>query len=184
MELEALLPHEVESALVVVRQALHDEIAGQRFYNDAAFYCIDLWAKEVFASLAQEEQVHIQVLLLEYESLKTKGRWLELQVARTSDANVDVTQFDFGDDETAQELFPPQWSVEQAVDRRSDDLDALAFGIQMEQAAIDLYSRTGNESADHTARVIYGYLAEEETRHYHELKARWENLAGMPFHET
>ena len=142
MQLEALLPHEVESALVVVRQALHDEIAGQRFYNDAAFYCIDLWAKEVFASLAQEEQVHIQVLLLEYESLKTKGRWLDLQAARASDANVDVTQFDFGDDEPAQELFPPQWSVEQAVDRRSDDLAALAFGIQMEQAAIDLYSRT------------------------------------------
>ena len=184
MGVERLLPHEVQSALAVVRQALREEIAGQRFYSEAAFYCIDLWAKEVFASLAQEEQNHIQVLLLEYESLNENQPWLDLQTVRASQVDVDITQVDFGDGDTEPELFPLRRTVEQAVDRRSDDLAALALGIKMEQAAIDLYTRTARENADHVVQTIYTYLAEEETRHYHQLKERWENLAGTSFPES
>lgn len=184
MQGEALPPQEIESALAVIRQALHNEIAGQRFYSDAAFYCIDLWAKEIFADLAQEEQVHTQVLLQEYESLKTEGRWLDLAAAQANGTGVEITQIDFADDMPALELFPPQMPVERAVDRQADDLIALAFGIKMEQETIALYAQAAQDAVNSVARTIFNHLVEEETRHYYQLKTRWEGLAGMAYPES
>jgi rubrerythrin len=172
---------DIAQALVVLRRAIHNEITGQRFYSDAAFACIDPWAKEVFATLAREEQVHTRLLLLEHEALTTQGRWLDLEMARTSNAEVDIARFDFPDDEQVEELFPLHASVEQIVDRRVDDLDALAVGIKMEKAAIDLYSRAATATGDPVARETYGFLVEEETRHYHQLRSQWEDLAGTAF---
>jgi rubrerythrin len=171
----------IESTLAVMRQAIHNEIAGQRFYSDASFTCIDPWAKEVFASLAREEEGHTQLLLVEYESLEAKGQWVDPDEAALSGTQVDITRFTFSDDEPAQELFPSQRSVGEAVDRRADDLTALAFGIRMEQQAITLYGEQLEENADPAAQKAYQFLISEERRHYRQLKDQWERLAGRLF---
>jgi rubrerythrin len=175
---------DIEGALAVVRRAIHDEIAGQRFYQDAAYHSVDPWAKEIFATLAQEEEDHSRLLLLEYEALTTQGRWIDLDTARTSDAEVDITRLTFSDDEPFPALFPAQWSVEGIVDRRTDDLGALAFGIKMERRAIDLYSQAASACAGPAAREAFEFLVQEEVRHYQELKTHWEKLAGRPFNEA
>lgn len=175
---------DLESALVVIRHAIHNEIAGQRFYSDASFHCIDPWAKDVFSSLAQEEQTHTQLLLVEYEALETRGKWVDPDTALARTSDVDITTVTFVDDGPAYELFPPQWSAGDAVDRRSDDLAALAFGVRMEQEAIDLYGRERASNPDPAAQEAYGFLVEEELRHFRQLKEQWERLAGMPFSET
>lgn len=172
---------ELERALAVIRRAIHDEITGQRFYNDASFYCIDPWAKEVFATLAREEEEHTHLLLVEYDSLSTGGQWLDPDTARASDAQVDITKIPFPDDEPAEQLFPPQWSVSEAVDRTADDLAAFAFGIELEQAAIALYAEQADQLTNPAAKKAYQFLVEEETRHYEQLRDQWERLAGMPF---
>jgi rubrerythrin len=174
----------IESALAVVRRAIHDEVAGQRFYSDAARYCIDPWAKEIFARLAQDEEGHTRLLLVEYEALKTQGRWLDPKKALAKDADVDITRFSFPEDELGKELFPPEWAAADAIDRRADDLAALAFGVSMEQEAIALYAEEVEVAHDPAARQAYQFLIEEETRHYQQLRDRWEQLAGMPFQET
>lgn len=175
---------EMQSALAVIRRAIQNEIAGQRFYHDASFYCVDPWAKDVFASLAREEEKHTHLLLVEYQALETSGRWVDLDVALRSRAEVDITRITFSDDEPAGELFPPQWSVREAVDRRADDLKALAFGVEMEQQAIALYEEEAARSTQPAAQRAYQFLVEEETRHYHQLRGQWERLAGMPFTTT
>jgi rubrerythrin len=175
-----LTSQEIEAALVVIRRAIHNEIAGQRFYNDAAYACIDPWAKEVFATLATEEQVHTRLLLLEYKALTDQGRWLEPSLALESTADVDITQVTFPDEQSGEELFPAHWSAGQVVDRRASDLDALAFGIDLETRAIEVYGQAGQQELDPAARTAYQFLVDEETRHYHLLKAQWEKLAGRP----
>jgi rubrerythrin len=172
---------QIETTLSALRRAIRNEIAGQRFYQDAAGYCIDPWAKEIFSVLADEEEDHTRLLLLEYEALATQGQWIELEIARASDADVDITRVDFRDDVPAEELFPPQWSVEQAVDRRGDDLTALAFGVAMEDKAIALYTEAAATTGDLATHQTYRFLVEEETRHYRQLKEQWEQLAGIPF---
>jgi rubrerythrin len=175
---------DTETALAIVRRAVRNEIAGQGFYNDAAYHCIDLWAKEIFATLAREEEEHTRLLLLAYEALTRQGRWIDLDSARTSDAVVDITRLDFPEDGPAEELFPPEWSMGGVVDRRADDLAALAFGIQMEERTIDLYRRAATTSGDAAAQEAYEFLVQEEIRHYHQLKNHWEKLAGMAFEGT
>lgn len=174
---------DIEQALAVIQHAIHNEIAGQRFYSDAAFYCIDPWAKDVFATLAQEEERHTQLLLAEYKALETHGSWIDPDAALTAGAQVDITAFTFPEDEPAMELFPPQRSASHVVDRRADDLAALAFGIQMEQKAIALYEEEAGENTDPSAQEAYQFLIEDETRHYRQLREQWERLAGMPFVE-
>jgi rubrerythrin len=176
---------DVEAALAVIRRAIHSEVTGQRFYSDAAYYCIDTWAKEIFATLAQEEEVHTRLLLLQHEALSTGGRWLDPEQALASDAEVDITRMNLTGDEAGaeEELFPPQWSASDTVDRRADDLAALAFGIQMEKRAVALYGEQASAARDPAARKAYEFLVLEEEQHYQQLKERWEELAGIPFAE-
>jgi rubrerythrin len=170
-------------ALAVIRQAIYNEIAGQRFYSDAAFYCIDPWAKEAFATLAREEEDHTRLLLIEYEALTAEGRWIDPETAMASDADVDITRFTFPDDPVTEQLFTAHGSASDVVDRRADDLTALALGIGMEKKAIALYGEQASVAVDAAAQQAYEFLVREETRHYHQLKHQWERLAGRPFEE-
>jgi rubrerythrin len=173
--------YEIESALEVIRRAVHNEIAGQRFYNDAALYCVDPWAKDVFVNLAQEEERHTKFLLVEYESLETRGRWVDPEVALQAEGSLDITNITLPDDDPVEELFPPQWTMAETVDRRANDLGALTIGLKMEQRAIALYRREATENPDPAAREAYRFLVEDEMRHHDQLKEEWERLAGIPF---
>jgi rubrerythrin len=173
----------VDHTLAILRRAIQNEIAGQRFYSDAAYHCIDPWAKELFATLAVEEENHARLLLVEYDALETHGRWIDPDKALSDGVNIDITTYTFPEDDNAssRELFPVDWSAREAVDRRADDLAALAFGIKMEQDALDLYGQELVDTEDPAARKAYRFLIDEETQHYNDLKEQWENLAGMPF---
>jgi rubrerythrin len=176
----------MESALQVLQLAIHNEITGQRFYDDAAYLCIDPRAKEIFSTLAREEEGHTRILLAEYEALANQGRWLDLEIATARGARVDVTRFSFPEDGaiSARELFPSHRSAEDTIDRRTGDLAALTLGIQMEQKAIALYGQEARTTHDPAARQAYRFLVEEETRHYDQLKAQWEMMAGISLEEV
>jgi rubrerythrin len=175
----------LERVLAVLRTAIQAEISGQQFYSDASFYCVDLWAKDIFASLARDEEGHARLLLVEYEALTTEGRWIDPDIALASDVEVDITRLTFADDPSTsgagEQLFPPQWSAADAIDRRADDLAALAFGVKMEEKAIALYRHEADAVQDPAAKKAYNFLIEEETHHYLQLKDRWEKLAGTMF---
>jgi rubrerythrin len=174
-----------EGALAVLRRAIRNEVQGRRFYDDAAYYCLDPWAKEAFSTLAREEEQHIRLLLLEYDALERQGQWIDPAVVLGSDADVEITRLSFSEeDETGPDLFPAGWSVDRTIDRGSDDLAALAFGIQMEKKAIALYRSEETGAADPLAREAYAFLVEEEERHYDLLKGEWQRLAGMPYQDA
>jgi hypothetical protein len=128
--------------------------------------------------------LHTRLLLIEYEALSTHGQWIDPDTALTSDADVDITAITFPEGEPAEELFPAQWTASQNVDRRSDDLAALAFGISMEKKAIELYGQAADVTEDQAAQEAYRFLVLEETRHYDQLRKQWEELAGMAFEEA
>jgi rubrerythrin len=175
---------ELEGAMAVIRHAIHNEIAGQRFYNDASFYCIDPWAKDLFSSIAREEERHTQLLLVQYKALETRGQWVHPEIALDAAPEIDIASLTFSDDEPAVELFPPLRSAGDAVDRRADDLAALAFSIGMEKEAIDLYGSERAKAQDTAAQEAYSFLIEEETRHYRQFMSQWERLSGRPFPGT
>lgn len=172
---------DLRKALEVIRGAIQNEIAGQRFYQDAASYCIDPWAKEAFVTLAREEEKHTALLLGEHESLATEGRWLPPRAALEVGQEADIAQITFSGDEPGPALFPASSSPGQAIERGADDLSALAFGLQIEKRSITLYQRQADAATDPAGREAFLFLVEEERRHYEQLKARWESLAGRPW---
>ncbi len=169
---------DLQEALTVIQEAIQNEIAGQRFYNDAAYHSVDPWAKEEFATLAREEEDHAFLLLGEYQSLTTQARWLPPQAAQELGASTDITQMTFPSSEPSVALFPAEWSPREAIDRRADDLSALAFGLQLEEKSLALYLQQAEVTTDPAAREAYRFLVEEERRHRRQLRARWESLAG------
>jgi hypothetical protein len=105
-----------EPALIVLLRAIQNEIATQRFYDDAASYCIDPWAKDVFGSLAREREDRAYLLLCEYESLRANGRWHHGGSAWPADPGPDFSRLRFEEGEKAEEVFPEE--------RRSGDRSA------------------------------------------------------------
>jgi rubrerythrin len=172
---------DVEATLAILATAIQNEIAGQRFYHEASRYCIDLWAKEIFAALARDEERHTQILAGEYEALSTEGQWLRPEDALKAGKEVDITRIPLSATRSEMELFPPEWAVGDAIDRTWDDLAALAFGIDLERAAIALYRREESRVTDASAASTFGFLVAEEERHYRQLVDRWEQLAGVEF---
>jgi rubrerythrin len=174
---------EQNGALVVLLRAIQNEVAGQRFYDEAARYCIDPWAKELLATLAREEEGHTLLLLGQYDSLRSGAGWLNAKQALARGAVADLSLLTFPAKEPAAALFPSSWTPAMALERVADDLSALALGLQMEKLAVALYQEERDKASYGAARDAYGFLVEEERRHYRQLAAQWERLAGIPWEE-
>jgi rubrerythrin len=173
-----------EPALIVLERAIQNEIATQRFYDDAASYCIDPWAKEVFGNLAREREDRAYLLLCEYESLQASGRWHDGGSAWPADPGPDFSRLRFEEGVNEEELFPQKWTVDQAIDRRSDDLEALAFGVLVEKRTLEHYQQAEQAAEEEEARQAYEFLVQDETRHYRQLRDRWERRSGRRFAES
>lgn len=175
---------ERKGALEVIRGAIHNEIAGQHFYDDAARYVIDLGAKELLDTLAREEERHVDLLLGEYDAVRAQGRWLGPQDAIAHGARLDLSSVLMNGRGSAPELFPSGWSPDDAIDRTVDDLSALAFGLQLEKMAIALYEEESGRAGDPWAGKAYRFLVDEERRHFRLLTDHWQRLSGVPWMEA
>ena len=170
-----------QATLIVLRRAIQNDLAGQRFYFDAASYCIDPWAKEVFATLARGKERHVRRLLAEYEAVRDFDRRNGLGRGRSGRATLDITHLTFEDDEEIEGASPFQRTAGQLVDRRSDDLQALALGIDMERSVLELYRQASLATEDQEVRKTYEFLLRDMARYYHRLRDQWQDLAGVPF---
>ncbi len=167
--------------MAVLREAIRNEVAGRQFYADAAHYCIDLWAKETFARLADDEEEHTRLLARVYQELAAGGDWLDLETARYGTLAPDLDSLDLAHESTKESLFSTRGSPADLIDRKSDDLAALALGIEMERRAIHLYGEQALTVDHPQAHAAYRLLMAEETEHRDRLQAHWERLAGTPF---
>jgi rubrerythrin len=70
-----------------------------------------------------------------------------------------------------------------AIDRKADELSATAFGLALEEQSVVLYQQEAEGAKERGAREAYSFLVEEERRHYGQLRAGWEKLAGMAWPE-
>lgn len=173
-----------QSTLIVLRRAIQNDLAGQRFYFDAASCCIDPWAKEVFMTLALKKEKQIRRLLAEYESVRDVNRRNGHGPGRSSRAALDITHLTFEDDEEVEGSIPFQRTAGQLVDRRSDDLEALALGIDMERSVLELYRQASMAAEDQEVRKAYEFLLDDKARYYHRLRDQWQELAGVPLDES
>lgn len=156
------------SPLGILRRAMQIERDGYKFYQEAAERAVGERGKKMFLGLADDEERHLRLLLIEYQAVESGHGWIDPTQALEQDFDFDPANPDLPGDEYPEPLpiFTParQPSL-------GGDVAALEFAMETEQLSYDLYKGAAAEQTDPAARQAYEFLAKEENHHYEILQS-------------
>jgi rubrerythrin len=152
-----------DAVLSPLRQGMINEIRGRKFYREAAKRAGDPMGRKMYESLGKDEEAHLEILQREYQALTHGERWLAVDEARNS--TLPAPQLNLFPDD-AEDLLPPD----------ADDLKALELAMGMEKYGYDLYKAAADGASDMTAKSMYEFLVQEESRHYELLQNTYQYL--------
>lgn len=167
---------ETNTALTALNQAIELEIEGQRFYLEAAERTSNPRGAEMFRSLADDEVIHERILRRQLEALGEGKGWMPVlsMVEGLPEGVAEVTS-----DLTAP-LFPEGEEVfQKAVRPDASDVDALLFGLQIENESFNLYRKLAQTTDDPNGKRMYEYLADAERGHFEQLMLNYEHLSTV-----
>ena len=159
-----------------IAEAIRTENDGKYFYLMAANSTTDPKGKEVFETLAGEEEIHLKYLKKQYLSLLKRGEFdKKLKLGPRADFS------------GANPIFS-----EQLLERLSDahfEMSALSVGVKLELFSMSFYRQRAEENADAFVKGFFTELAEWEAGHYHALLNQldalkefyWEKAGFSPF---
>jgi rubrerythrin len=157
-----------EEALAVLRRAMENEREGYRFYLEASERSPDPAGQGTFRTLAKDEERHLAILLVEYDSLTAGEGWVALEEAIAREVEVDITKPLFPGDELAPQEkspFEATWAAYE-VEALAGDLAVLEFGMGVEEDFYKMYEQAAAETDDPLGRRAYQFLMKEENRHF------------------
>ncbi len=157
-----------EEALAVLRRAMENEREGYRFYLEASERSPDPAGQGTFRSLARDEERHLALLLVEFNSLNAGQGWVEPEEAIARQVEVDIAKPLFPGEELAPQEkspFEATWATYE-VEGLAGDLAVLKFGMEVEEKFYKMYEKAAAETDDPLGRRAYEFLMEEENRHY------------------
>jgi len=157
-----------EEALAVLRRAMENEREGHRFYLEASERSADPAGQGTFRTLASDEEKHLALLLVEYNSLSAGEGWVDPEEAIARQIEVDITKLLFpGEELVPQEEFPFEatWAAYE-VEELAGDLAVLEFGMNVEEEFYKMYEKAAAETDDPLGRRAYQFLMKWENRHY------------------
>ena len=134
--------------------AIEMEETGYSFYKETATKAKDPLARQVFDFLAGEEMHHIDAIKKFYDSYVTgKGQSPE-QLSNPKDKPKSgvITN-----------LFK---SLTKNAPIAGSELDAYKFAIDFERKGEAFYKKAETEAVNPDAKKLYGFLIEEERRHF------------------
>jgi len=148
-----------------IEKAMQLERDGREFYLKAADRTSNKHGREMFLSLADDEEIHLHVLERQLEAIQEKGRCELLPEAQEPEAGWEAP------------LFPKdKEQFEKAVHPQASDLEALHFALQAENESFELYRKMAGQSQDPHAKQMYRWLASVERGHFNQLMLNYESL--------
>jgi rubrerythrin len=163
-----------DSPLGILRRAMGIERDGYRFYTEVAEMAAGLRGKNMFLSLAGDEEKHLRLLLVEYRALEQGKGWVDPTKAMHEDFPLDPANPELPGEEypEAFPIFTPARGT--AIE---NDIAALEFGMETEELSVDLYRGATARSTEALARQAYEFLTREEMKHFELLKNSRDYLA-------
>lgn len=152
---------EDKTVMEALKLAAHKEQDARKFYLESASRVMDACGREMFLSLADEEQHHLTMVQRTYESLVGGGGWIAFAEAAA------VAEF---------EPLKARENLKRQVAESSTEADALLLAIQLENDSYDLYVQQAERVSDPAGRQMYRYLAQAERRHFDILMLNYEHL--------
>ncbi|MCX7858288.1 MAG: ferritin family protein [Deltaproteobacteria bacterium] len=135
-----------------LRKAIDMEIQGKSFYLEAAEKSRTELAKMVFRQLAEEEDIHINVIETIYSRIKEESK---------------IEEWITGTRENKSEILNPfrKELLKEAI-KAEEDIDALKFGMEMEEKSIKYYEELKDTTDNPYVKRFFLTLAFEERGHY------------------
>lgn len=143
-----------DQLLEVVKNAIRVENDGFQFYRLAEEKTKDPKGKEVFASLANDETNHMQILKSLYQSVKEKGEY-KFDEAKDMKHILETT--------SESPIFSKEFK--ERVEQAGFEMTALSIGILLEKNSIEFYKRSAQQSEDEEIKMLFNYLADWEGEH-------------------
>ncbi len=156
------------SPLGILRRAMQIERDGYKFYREAAERAAGERGKSVFLGLADDEETHLRLLLIEHQAVESGQGWIDPTQALKQDFEFDPANPDLPGEEYPEPspIFTP--AREQSLE---GDVATLEFAMETEQLSYDLYKGAAAEQTDPAAKQAYELLAKEENHHYEILQS-------------
>jgi len=144
----------MEERLKALEIAIKLEEDGKKFYMDAREKATSTFAKDMFESLAKDEDVHLEKVKEVYQNLKEGRRWPKR-----------VTSL--GDVVKIKAVFPKDVKGVDITEKDSSgSIKVLDIGIKMEEKSIELYNDLSDKASDPFEVRFFFALAHEERGHY------------------
>jgi rubrerythrin len=154
--------------LQALHQGIQTELQGLTLYRKAAERTQDPQGKKVFESLTKDELMHLRLLKVQYGSLVSEGRWVEMEKAKELEPGKEV-----------EEIFPEADDALAALlTEDAGDAKALELALEFERRGFQLYQTAIEETEDPDGRALYEFLAEQEQLHYTHIQRAHEYLVN------
>ncbi|MGB7533725.1 MAG: ferritin family protein [Halobacteriota archaeon] len=143
-----------EERLKALEIAMKLEEDGKKFYMDASKKATSAFVKDMFRSLAKDEDVHLEKVKEIYKKLKEEREWPKV-----------VTSI--GDEVKTKAVFPKDVKdLNMTEEDISEGVKVLGIGIEMEEKSIMFYNELAEKATDPFEVRFYLALAHEERGHY------------------
>lgn len=140
--------------LEVLKIALQMEIDGKKYYQKVSRSSDNQMGKQLFQSLAEEEDCHRQRFEEIYDAIRNKKVW-------------PVTDFKTGGGQKLRTMFVEAAEMAGSqVAAPATELEAIQVAIGMENKSYDFYKDRGKNATGDAERDFYEALAAEEREHH------------------
>lgn len=157
------ISREVENA---IKEAIRLEINGRKFFMHASEITEHEKGKKMFRFLAEEEVKHMEVF----------GK-LFSQILDSEDWKHYIRSEEFRGESPLVEKLKASMKNEES----KGEIEALRIGMELEQGAIDFFSKALVGSDDSTAKKIFREIGEEEKFHFDLLQSQYDSVTKSGF---
>ncbi len=137
-------------AIEILKTAILMERRGAAFYKQVADQSANAEVKKIFSLMAEEEMTHIKFLSDQYLNY-TKGKAFEKVVPEVQNGVAELILTD---------------KVKKEISAAGYEAAAISAAIDMENKAIEVYSKRAVEATDENEKSLYKWLAEWEQGHH------------------
>lgn len=161
---------EPKTALDILKTAILLEKRGKAFYETVAGKTDDPDVKKIFSIMAKEEQLHIEFLSKHFLQYKKTGKFEKIPISSKVDESIANMVLDK--------------TITNRISAAGFEAAAISASIDMENKAIEVYSKRADDSADPSEKELYQFLADWEKGHHKILHELNEELKEKIWHDN
>lgn len=139
-----------EKALDIIKGAILLERKGKAFYETTARNTKSEGVREVFDTMAAEEEKHIEILSRQYESLVREGK---------------LSQIEYSDQPESISTQVLTKKIRDEISAASYEAAAISAAMAMEDNAVRFYSHRATTTPDSLEKELFNWLANWEKTH-------------------